>query len=74
MALAMHLRVTSPLLAIPTASRHGFVTIPVGSIIEMCDVLAEPGFHPVKFNGQELLVFARDIRERTQTIDMKRAS
>ena len=73
MPLAVLLRVKSSILAVPMARHHGFVTIPVGSMIETADDLSHPGFRRVTFDDRELLVFARDIRERTERIDVWRA-
>ena len=68
MPIAISLRVTASILAVATdRADHGFVTIPVGSIIAASGDLAEPGFHSVVFSGRDLLAFARDIRERTES-------
>jgi hypothetical protein len=67
MATAVRLHVTSEILAVAAqAADHCFVTIPAGSMIDTSGDLAEPGFHHVFFHGQDLLAFARDLRERTQ--------
>jgi len=68
MAPLVRLRVTSEILAVPAAYHHGFVKIAAGSIIETAADLAEPGLHHVSFDGKDLLVFARDILERTEKI------
>jgi hypothetical protein len=57
----------SPLLT--TNKARGFVILPVGSIIETSDNLDEPGLHSVKFGGEELFAFTRDIEERTEPIE-----
>ena len=62
----IHLRVLSPLLAL--AATAAYVTIPETAVIETTDDLAEPGFHRVRYLGESLLAFARDIEERTQRI------
>ena len=62
----IHLRVISPLLALDATA--DYVTIPETAMIETTDDLAEPGFHRVRYLGESLLVFTRDIQERTQQI------
>jgi len=62
----IHLRVTSPLLAL--AATADYVTIPETAVIETSDDLSEPGFRQVRYEDESLLVFARDIQERTQRI------
>ena len=62
------LRVTTPFLSISAAMKPRFVTIPAGSIINSVDDLNEPGLRGVRFDGQELLAFTRDIRERTEQL------
>jgi len=59
-------RVASPILM--TTKARGFVTIPVGSIIETSDSLDEPGLHSVRFGDEELFAFTRDIEERSERI------
>ena len=61
----IHLQVTSPLLAID-ARGSKFVVIPAGSIVHTSDDFPGPGFHPVMYDGQDLLAFTRDLRERTE--------
>jgi hypothetical protein len=60
-------RVVSPILT--TNKARGFLTLPVGSIIEVSDSLDEPGLHSVRFGAEELFAFTRDIEERTEQID-----
>jgi hypothetical protein len=62
----IHLRVMSPLLAL--AATADYVTIPETAVIETADDLSEPGFRQVRYEGESLLVFSRDIHERTQRI------
>ena len=63
-------RVLSPLLTL-TVEPPEFVTIPLESVVDVLvdlsrpDDLAEPGFHRVRWNGQDFRAFTRDIRERT---------
>jgi hypothetical protein len=61
----IHLQVTSPFLAVD-ARRSKFVVIPAGSIVNTSNDFPGPGFHPVKYDGQDLLAFTRDLRERTE--------
>jgi len=69
MAIAVHLRVTSEILAVATQPEDPcFVTIPAGSMIDTSGDLAGPGLHHVLFHGQDLLAFTRDIRERTNLV------
>jgi len=66
-------RVLSPLLTL-TAEPPEFVTIPVESVVDVLvdlstpDDLVEPGFHRVRYNGQELRAFTRDIAETTEPV------
>ena len=62
----IHLRVMSPLLAVDATA--DYVTIPETATIETTDDLGEPGFHRVRYLGESLLVFTRDIQERTQRV------
>jgi hypothetical protein len=64
----IHLRVMSPLLAL--AATGDYVTIPETAVIETTDDLAETGFSRVRYERESLLVFTRDIQERTQRISM----
>jgi hypothetical protein len=61
----VHLLVMSPLLTVD-AKRSKFVVIPAGSIVNTSDDFPGPGFHPVVYDGQNLLAFTRDLRERTE--------
>ena len=62
----MRLQVKSPLLALDATANY--VTIPESSVIETTDDVSEPGFHRVRFDGQDFLAFARDIHERTEQL------
>ena len=69
MPTAVRLHVTLPILAITAQlSKHNFVDIPAGSVIEASGDLSEPGLHPVTFEGRQLLVFTGDIAERTEPV------
>jgi len=65
MIRTIHLQVMSPLLTVD-ARRSRFVVIPAGSIVNTSDDFPGPGFHPVMYDGRDLLAFTRDIRERTE--------
>jgi hypothetical protein len=69
MPTAVRLHVTLPILAITEQlTKQDFVDIPAGSVIETSGDLSVPGLHPVSFQGQQLLVFTRDIAERTEPV------
>ena len=68
MQLVAHLRVKSEILAVTATANHKFVTIPAGAMIEISDGLVEPGFIQLRFEGNDLLAFTRDIRERTEVL------
>ena len=71
MAIVFRFHVTSEILAVTAhPADHRFVEIPGGSVIETSDDLLEPGFHHITFNGKDLLAFARDIRERTEPVEV----
>ena len=66
MSNVVRLRVTDTILAVsPVPAGSGFVTIPAGAVIETTDNIINLGLHAVTYEGRELLVFTRDIRERT---------
>jgi hypothetical protein len=67
MLSAVRHRVFSPILT--TTKARGFVTIPVGSIIETSDNMHEPGLHSIRLADEELFAFAPDIQERSERID-----
>lgn len=67
MPLVVLLRVQSEILAV-TATSQRFVTIPAGVVIQTSGDLTEPGLHHITYQGQDLLAFTRDIRERTRVI------
>ena len=71
MLFVVRRRVVSPILA---TKARGFVTLPVGSIIETSDSLDEPGLHSIKLGNEELFAFTRDIEERSERIDRPAAS
>jgi hypothetical protein len=75
MSVPIRLHVISPILAITEQhTRHLFVTIPPGAVIETQSDFAEPGLRSVLFGGQDLLAFTRDIRERTESADQENIS
>jgi hypothetical protein len=62
----VRLRVTATILAVsPMPASSDLVMIPVGAVLATTDNINNPGLHAVTCNGRELLVFTRDIRERT---------
>ena len=62
----VRLGVTDTIVAVsPVPAGSDFVTIPAGAVIETTDDMNTLGLHPVTCEGRELLVFTRDIRERT---------
>ena len=69
MLFVVRRRVVSPILA---TKARGFVTLPVGSIIETSDSLDEPGLHSIKLGNEELFAFTRDIEERSERIGQQR--
>jgi hypothetical protein len=66
MTFVIRHRVVSPIL---TLKARGFLTLPVGSIIETSDSLDDPGLHSVRVGEEELFAFTRDIEERTERIE-----
>lgn len=63
----LRLRVTNPFLAVQCNDDKGtFYTVPVGSIIATGDDLFQPGLMHISLRGQELLAFARDIKEHSK--------
>lgn len=62
-------KVVSPFLAVRKANQpRGFVTVPMGAIIEVSGVPPEPGLMAVKLGNEDLLVFTRDIRDRSEPL------
>jgi hypothetical protein len=62
----VRLRVTDTILAVsPIRASPDLVMIPAGAVLETTDNINNLGLHPVTYDGRELLVFTRDIRERT---------
>jgi hypothetical protein len=63
-------RIISPILGVHPVHRRGhLVNIPVGAVITTLADLREPGLVAVTFDGEDLLVFTRDIQERTERIE-----
>jgi hypothetical protein len=62
----VRLRVTATILAVsPMPASSDLVMIPVGAVLATTDNINNLGLHAVTYNGRELLMFTRDIRERT---------
>jgi hypothetical protein len=67
-------RVLSPLLTVRKYSEtRGFFTVPAGAIVETAGELEPPGLIPIRVFGQLLLVFSRDLSERTQVLQSGRS-
>ena len=66
MIQTIHLKVMSSLLALDATA--AYVTIPRNSMIATTDDLSKPGYRLVRYLGESLLVFMRDIQERTQHV------
>ena len=67
--------VVSPFLAVHlSAQKERFVTIPVGAVIETAFDLQEPGLVTATVNGDSLLIFLRDIMDRTEPLQERRLS
>jgi hypothetical protein len=67
----VRLRVSNPFVAVQYQNEKStFCTLPVGSIITTGDDLWQPGLVHISFRGQELLAFARDIKEHTEAFDL----
>lgn len=70
--LQQHVRVVSPLLAVRSDFHDGksrFVELGAGSVISTPAAYDQPGLLVVTRGTEELLVFARDLRERTEPVD-----
>jgi hypothetical protein len=66
MPSVVRFRVVSPILT--TTKARGFVTLPVGCIIETAESLDEPGLRSIRLGDEELFAFTRDIEERSELI------
>jgi hypothetical protein len=67
----VRLLVINPFLALQNKdNKSAFYTLPVGSIIATGDDLWQPGLVHISLRGQDLLAFARDIKEHTETLDL----
>lgn len=66
----LHLRVTSPFLAVQANTNAGrFITLSPGAIIETRDSTEDPGLVSIKLDGRDLFAFARDLNERSEPIE-----
>ena len=62
-------RVLSALLTVRNLHEsRGFFTIPAGEVVETVGDLEGADMIPITFHGEMLLVFDRDLRERSQRI------
>lgn len=70
--LQHQVRVISPILAVRSDlhdCRSRFVELRAGSVISTPAAYDQPGLLHVTRGNEELLVFARDLRERTEPLD-----
>jgi len=64
-------RVVLPLLAVRSDLNRGgsrFVELTAGSVIVTAEAFDKPGLLKVRKGEEELLVFARDLQERTEPL------
>jgi hypothetical protein len=61
-----YFKVVSPFLAVREAEAHGFVTVPVGAIIALEDDSPQQTLVPIQMDGENLMVFWRDLRDRSE--------
>ena len=67
-------RVLSSFVAFHTVvTNKQFLTVPVGSIIEIREEFHSPGLFEIRLNDQPLLAFMRDIDECTEPMGLVRA-
>jgi hypothetical protein len=60
-------RVLSPILTVRKVTEpRGFFTVPAGAIVETAGELQAPDMVPIRFYGEVLLAFTRDLYERSQ--------
>jgi hypothetical protein len=70
----VRLCVTDTILAVEdTPSGPDIITNPPGAMIETTDSIRNSGANPVTYEGRELLVFTRDIRDRTARLSSAEA-
>lgn len=72
--LQQQVRVVSPLLAVRSDLHDGksrFVELGAGSVISTPAAFDHPGLLHVTRGKEQLLVFARDLRERTEPLDVR---
>jgi hypothetical protein len=62
-------RVVAPLLSVRKYSEaRGFFTVPAGAIVETAGEIESAGLIPIRVYGQLMLVFSRDLHERSQVL------
>jgi hypothetical protein len=68
-------RVVKPFLALQAKDEPCtfFSTIDVGSVLSTDADLWQPGLVPITLRGENLLTFARDLRECTEVLDQPHA-
>jgi hypothetical protein len=70
----VRLCVTDTILAVEdTPSGPDIITIPPGAMIETTDSIRNSSANPVTYEGRELLVFTKDIRDRTARLSSAEA-
>jgi hypothetical protein len=65
-------RVVLPLLAVRSdldSSRSRFVEVRAGSVMTTVEDFDQPGLIHVRIGADDLLVFARDLSERTEAVE-----
>lgn len=66
----IRLRVLSPLVVVNASTRpRGFVTIPVGSIIEIADRLHGPGMVRIRVGDEIFFALAQEIEKHTERLE-----
>lgn len=64
----LYYKVSSPFLAVREADGHGFITVPRGAVIELRSDPPHQSLVPVYLNNEQLLVFWRDLKDRTEPV------
>lgn len=61
-------KVVSPFVAVRQEEHQGFITVPEGAIIELAGDPSEQPLVPIRFDNQTLMVFTRDLNDRSEQI------
>ena len=68
----MHYNLSAPLVVLAHGDNHRVaVTIPAGKTIEVMGPSEDDRFRVIKFDGETLLVFERDLEEQGMPLDQK---